>query len=145
MKIALLGGNSYEYAFAPSYIHANGKGYISQNDLMGAEARAVDVTPEYAAQLERDLKAEGKPVPANVAELAAEYRRTKANNVFSIIDKGMGLVDKGLGLFSTKGQPAATTDMAGRSQDNTALIIIGGVAGVAVLATVLATKKKKRR
>lgn len=145
MKIALLGGNGYQYANAPSYVHANGRGYIGCDDLLGTTAREILYTPELAYNLAKDMDARGEPVPEIVRELADEYKAQKGEKVYNIVDKGMTLVDKGLGFFLDRKEPAATVDMSQRSSDNTALIIIGGVGAVAILGVLLSTKKKGRR
>ncbi len=145
MKIALLGGNSYAYAFAPSYAHANGRGYIRQSDLLGAQASEIPLTPEYAYETVKDMKRRGEPVPANLQALADQHAAERGERVYSVIDKGMGLIDKGLGLFSDKKSPASTPEMGQQASDNTALIITGAVAGVAVIGVMLATGKKKGR
>jgi len=145
MRIALLGGNGYSYANAPSYVHANGRGYIRQDDLLGATAREIAYTPELAYQTQKDLEAQGQPVPANIRAMADQY---KVDRRYELAERGTGLLEKGFefitnltdGKKSTPGDPNAAS-----ASDNTALIIIGGVGAVAVLGVLLSTKKKTRR
>lgn len=145
MKIALLGGNGYQYANAPSYVHANGRGYIGCDDLLGATAREIEYTPKLAYEIEKELERKGEPVPANIRQMANVYREQRGEKAYNIAEQGMTLVNKGLDLISGKKAPAATGDMSQRSSDNTALIIIGGVGAVAILGVLLSTKKKGRR
>lgn len=145
MKIALLGGNCYSYANAPSYVHANGRGCITQRELMGDDSYASPATTPQAAYEEvQYYKSRGwEPNPESVA-LAKQYT---GDRVYSTIEKGMTLAEKGIGLVQQiTGKSTPTTDPnAGRSGDNTAMIIIGGVAAVAVISVILASKKKSRR
>ena len=146
MRIALLGGNGYQYANAPSYVRANGRGVITQRDLFGADATAIAVTytPAMAYADAKALRAAGEPVPANVQALADQHEKDRRYDVFSTIT---GLAEKGL-AFGEKivgGKQQSGDSNAGRSTDNTALIIIGGVGAVAVISVLMATGKKKRR
>jgi hypothetical protein len=73
--------------------------------------------------------------------LAAQYEKDRR---YGIVDKGMDLISQGLSLFTDKKEPAATEEMSQRAGDNTALIIVGGVAAVAVLGVMLSSKKRRR-
>lgn len=137
MKIALLGGNAYQYASAPSYVHANGKGYITGNQLLGATASAVTITPEMALEMEAEYKAAGQPVPANIKALADQYR---SEAKWNFAGRLVSLAEKGLDTLTGK---QTTTDTDAQARDNTALIVTGMVAGVAVLAVIMSTKKKR--
>ena len=142
MKIALLGGNGYQYAFQPSYVHANGRGYISGDQLLGATAKNLEITPERAHEIADSLRAQGEPVPADIATLERQYKGERAYNV---VDKGLDLATGLFNQFTGKKTPASTPQMQKQATDNTALIITGAVAGVAVLAVMMTGKKRRRR
>jgi hypothetical protein len=121
MKIALLGGNSYQYAFAPSYVRANGRGYISRDQLLG-----------------QDVVANGDPTGSG------------SNPVFdfftNVLDKGAAIVEDITGARRAAVETTAAQQAAAEQQarDNTALIVTGAVAGAAVLAVVMAGRKRRR-
>lgn len=144
MKIALLGGNGYMYANAPSYVHANGRGYIRQSDLLGEDATSITYTPEMAYNDAKEMSARGEKVPANVQALADQYEKERR---YTFLDKGMTLIGQGLELGKqiVGGKQTTADTNASRSSDNTALIIIGGVGLVAVIGVMLASKKKSGR
>jgi hypothetical protein len=124
MRIALLGGNSYQYAFAPSYVRANGRGYISRDQLLG-----------------QDVAAANGEIPTG----------SGSNPVFdflnNILNKGAAVVEDITGARTTAVEATAAQQVAAEKQarDNTALIVTGAIAGVAVLAVMAAGKKRKRR
>lgn len=121
MRIALLGGNSYQYAFTPSYVRANSHGYITGKQLLGA-----------------DVVANGDPTGSG------------SNPVFdffsNIVNKGAEIVEDITGARKTTVETTAIQQAAAEKQarDNTALIITGAVAGVAVLAVAMAGKRRRR-
>lgn len=114
MKIALLGGNGYQYAFAPSYARANGRGVIGQRELLGQTEAATGT-------------------------MSDKDRR------YGVFTELVGLGEKALDTFAGRTKPAATPEMETEARDNTALVVTGVVAGVAVLAVMLSGRKRKRR
>jgi hypothetical protein len=123
MKIALLGGNGYQYAFAPSYVRANGRGYISRDQLLG-----------------QDVAANGEMPTGSGSSPVYDF----LNN---ILNKGAAIVEDITGAREAAVDTAAVQQAAAQQQarDNTALIVTGAVAGAAVLAVVMAGRKRRKR
>lgn len=165
MRIALLGGNSYQYAFAPSYAQANGKGYITQNELLGAEASGQGRTlkPAQVKALKSDIQnyiRAGVPIPADKLELARQYAIVDAMEYSGPVEEGSrssnpldfisNIVDRGADIVSditaAKRAPARqASPAAAAGTDNTALIVTGAVAGVALLAVAMRPKRGRKR
>lgn len=157
MKIALLGGNSYQYAFKPSYAQANGKGYITGDELLGAAA-ATTITKQDALDTVAYYKSIGaeKEIPLDILAIAqgpddGSTKTEKATNVLgfisNIFEKGAGIVSDITGAKNTSAQTSAQQQalLTQQSKDNTALIVTGAVAGVALLAVVMSKKPSRRR
>lgn len=165
MRIALLGGNSYQYAFAPSYAQANGKGYITQDELLGADASGQGRTlkPAQVKALKSDIQdyiRAGVPVPADKLELARQYAIVDAMEYDGPVEEGSrssnpldfisNIVDRGADIVSditaAKRAPARQVGpTAAPGPDNTALIVTSAVAGVALLAVAMRGKRRGRR
>jgi len=165
MRIALLGGNSYQYAFAPSYAQANGKGYITGNQLLGAEAstQGRELKPAEVVALKDDIANYIRmdvPVPADKLELARQYGIVQALNytgpveegsrssnpldfISNIVNRGADIVEDITSARRTPGQATTVPATAG-APDNTALIVGGTIAGVALLAVAMRSKKRRR-
>lgn len=147
MRIALLGGNSYQYAFKPSYAQANGKGYITGNQLLGqTDAEIRQGAIDSIAWLE----SQGKPVSAELRAIAAgkdpanTASGSGSNPVFGFIEN---LLDAGQSIVSditgAKKPPTNGNGVATKT-DNTALVVTAAVAGVALLAVAMSKKPRRR-
>lgn len=150
MKIAFMGGNSYQYAFAPSYAQANGKGYITGAQLLGATEVPMTVKQaQEAVAYYKSIGAEDE-IPLDVLNLAAQGgsgSQQPLDFISNIINKGAQIVSDITGAkkttstsTETAGVPATTTG----GKDNTALIVTGAVAGVALLAVAMSGKKRRK-
>lgn len=122
MKLTMLGGNAYRYGFAPAYIKANGKGYITGRELLGADT--ADTTDQTD--------------PAKTAQGGNQALDFFTN----LINKGAEVVDD---ITGVKKNTVPAQQQQAAPKDNTVLIVGAGIAGVALLAIAMRNKKRRRR